>query len=691
MKKTTLAIVIAIAMASASAGAQDAERLFKVAMNTELVEGNLRAAIEQYRKVAESAPRPLAARALLRMAESYQKLGDLEARAVFERIIREFSDQHDTAAAARTRLSAMRPAAGEPLVPTARRIWAGPDVAGGGRPSVDGRYLPYQIGATGDLAIRDLMTDTTRRLTETGGWAASGDYSAGSVMSSDGRLVAYHWFIEQTASQELRLTSTTDPIRPRVLLTVPGAEYVEPFGVTPDGKLVVVGRKLADKTTQLGVVATSNGSYRSIKSLDWRYPRGVSLSPDGRYVAYDVPAGDAGSPRDIFVLAVDGSRETLAVSGPADDSQPLWTADGARLVFLSTRGGNPSLWSVTLEDGRAKAPPALVKANTGSISLLGITKAGALYYGVLSRTRQNIYSAPLDGLNAAGSPSLITEQFVDFSSGPTWSPDGQSLAFFSTRNRPTLVVRTMMTGAERTVTLPQGIRIPFLAGPRWFPDARSVLVLADDPQGTGRVFYRVNIDTGASERLHRINQGPSSFALAPDGRSIYWCVQNTTGDLSASGVLMRYDIAESRETILKQGEWFIAVAVSPDGTQLAYLKSVRTDEERRKKEYPSVVEVMPVTGGPPRQVFRDAIWLNGSRYNTLAWTPDGRSLMFVRDDGRLWRIPATGGEPQEMGITIDGRLKSPAVHPGGKQIVFSAGQADDNEVWALENFLPGVN
>src|SRR5688572_27213280 len=104
MRKITLAILIAIAVASASAGAQDAERLFKVAMNTELVEGNLREAIEQYRKVAESAPRPLAARALLRMAESYQKLGDAEAQRIYERLTRDYPDQRETVAIARTRL-----------------------------------------------------------------------------------------------------------------------------------------------------------------------------------------------------------------------------------------------------------------------------------------------------------------------------------------------------------------------------------------------------------------------------------------------------------------------------------------------------------------------------------------------------------------------------------------------------------
>ena len=182
--------------------------------------------------------------------------------------------------------------------------------------------------------------------------------------------MAYHWFVEQENSQELRLVATNDPARPRVLFKTLRPEYVEPFALTPDGTQVVVGRTLADRTSQLGLVSTGNGSYKSIKSLDWRYPLVVSLSPDGRYLAYDVPAGDAGSPRDILLLALDGSSEITAVSGPGDDSRPLWTADGSRLVSMSNRSGNPSLWSVSVEAGRVSGSPQLVKANTGRSSRL---------------------------------------------------------------------------------------------------------------------------------------------------------------------------------------------------------------------------------------------------------------------------------------------------------------------------------
>jgi hypothetical protein len=55
-----------------------------------------------------------------------------------------------------------------------------------------------------------------------------------------------------------------------------------------------------------------------------------------------------------------------------------------------------------------------------------------------------------------------------------------------------------------------------------------------------------------------------------------------------------------------------------------------------------MVEVMPSTGGQAREVFRDATWLSGGRYNTLAWASDQQHLLFVRQDGLLWSVPVSG-------------------------------------------------
>ena len=85
----------------------------------------------------------------------------------------------------------------------------------------------------------------------------------------------------------------------------------------------------------------------------------MSLSPDGRYIAYDSPQAEEGPERDIFLLASDGSREVPLVRHPGHDAGPMWTPDGSRVLFFSDRGGALGLWSVSVAEGRPQGAPAL--------------------------------------------------------------------------------------------------------------------------------------------------------------------------------------------------------------------------------------------------------------------------------------------------------------------------------------------
>jgi serine/threonine-protein kinase len=64
------------------------------------------------------------------------------------------------------------------------------------------------------------------------------------------------------------------------------------------------------------------------------------ISPDGTRIALD--ARDSGN--DIWIW--DLARRTLSrlTNDPANDLNPLWTNDGRRIVFASSRNGNPNLY-----------------------------------------------------------------------------------------------------------------------------------------------------------------------------------------------------------------------------------------------------------------------------------------------------------------------------------------------------------
>ena len=102
---------------------------------------------------------------LVRMADCYQKLGDAQARQIFEQVVRDYADQKDAVAIARTRLTALAQQS-----PSAR-IQRG-DSSSTGRPAVhmrcprDGRSLvryntdqrTFELVEIGSGQVRPLLT-----------------------------------------------------------------------------------------------------------------------------------------------------------------------------------------------------------------------------------------------------------------------------------------------------------------------------------------------------------------------------------------------------------------------------------------------------------------------------------------------------------------------------------------------------
>ena len=100
--------------------------------------------------------------------------------------------------------------------------------------------------------------------------------------------------------------------------------------------------------------------------------------------------------------------------------------------------------------------------------------------------------------------------------------------------------------------------------------------------------------------------------------------------------------------------------------------------------------ILPIAGGSPRELLRVQPPEHIQPFS-VDWTRDGQYLLFAKGKGSvqqsasLWRIPAKGGEPQPLGLTMKG-LYGLRVHPDGRQIAFAAGEGKF-EVWVMENFL----
>jgi Tol biopolymer transport system component len=656
-----------------------AELALKAAMKTETVDGDLRGAIEQYKKVAAlpDAGRGTVATALLRMGQCYEKLGSLEATKAYERLVREFADQKETVATARARLAALAGPGGSAGV-TVRQVWAAAPWHGGmGAPSRDGAYLSFRADSE-DLAIRDLATGKIRQLTK----HQSPQQSAyQSIPSPDGKQVAFSWYND--GHNEVRLVGV-DNSEIRVLFSDTDAN-ASASDWSPDGRgiLAVISRR--DRTNQIALIFVQDASVRILRDFDKRGLWRPRFSPDGRFVAYALQQAPGSREHDIFVLALEGGREIPLVEHPANDIYPDWTPDGKKILFFSNRTGTMGAWGIQVADGRPQGAPELVKPDLGEdLDAMGFTRNGSYYYGVHTEM-SDVYIAELDLATGKliSAPAAATQRFVGSNSKPDWSPDGRELLFFSKRGpgawgARAFCVRSTESGEVRE--LPSKLdRMPWA---RWSSDGRFLIGMANH-RTDGIGLYRIDVKTGNYVAVPR---PPGQFGyfpvVPPDGKSMFYmaAIQGTK-----DYCVMARDLETGQNKELFRfadpATFASRLTFSPNRSQLAFV----INEGGSK-----VLKVMPAAGGEARDLLRgvEIPYCEAP----IAWAPDGASLLFLKQlDGlnqktELWQVPVQGGERRRLELAAEGMVDV-CLHPDGRHIAFTEVRNRD-EVWVMENFLP---
>ena len=694
----TIIAILAAGLLLAGQADKQAEVLLQAALNTELVKGDLEAAIQQYQKIlaAHGGSRAVAARALVRMGFCYERLGNAEARLAYERVLREYVDQSEAASEARARLAAL----GQPATTLAtRQLWAGRGVDTLGSVSPDGRHLSFVDWDTGNLAIRDLVTGENRPLTKKVSWATGG-FALYSRISPDGKQIAYNW-LGDNSIWEVRVGGT-DGSAHRTLYRKE-SEFPVITAWSPDGKQILILIVSESPVTRGALVSVADGSARTLKTASRRGSSSAYLafSPDGRFIAYDLGPKEDAPERDIFAFAVEGGAEARLVEHPADDYLLGWTPDGSSSAASDVYKRQLDAWTIAVSNGKPQGQPELVKKSIGRIVPLGFARNGAFYYG-LSTGTVDVYTASLDleTGKVLVPPARAAQRFIGSNQWPDWSPDARQLAYVSGRGTHStavqfrvLCITDLETGKQRDVPLP----LENLQWPRWSPDGRSILIRAQDrEQRTG--FYRVDLQTS---RASLVAQGSQIAVWSADGKSILLTrfPEGVPKDGDRIGQVISKEVETGAEkelyreaTRTNTGDALIHdLAVSPDGRQLAF--TVTNGRE------PKCIKIVPTAGGAAREIYRTSKDDPIPGFSGLAWTPDGRELLCVKpkrgeagitmpEERELWAIPVQGGPPRRLGLSMS-RLRELRMAPNGKRLAFTAG-ANTFEVWVMENFLPAA-
>lgn len=241
------------------------------------------------------------------------------------------------------------------------------------------------------------------------------------------------------------------------------------------------------------------------------------------------------------------------------------------------------------------------------------------------------------------------------------SRDGNYLAF---SDETGFYLRQIDTGETHPVPLPAGL---VAASVSWFPDNAHMIVALTGP-GQPSSLWEISALGGSPRKLADDGRFP---AVSPDGKQVAFITGN---NLSRQIWLMAADGAQPRKLVGEEGDFFGALAWSPDGTRIAYTKG------RISYAFgvPGVIEFVNVRDQHVTSLLQVGTMMHwfASLEGPLAWVPDEHLIYTLAEppprqlDSNLWSV---GLDPSGYPVGAPLRLTS---DPG---VVFSISTSGDGK------------
>ena len=207
------------------------------------------------------------------------------------------------------------------------------------------------------------------------------------------------------------------------------------------------------------------------------------LSPDERQVAVERSDPQTGTP-DIWLFDLARGIPSRFTTDPAGDTSPLWSPDGSRIVFSSSREGVRNLYQKMASGGGTEE--VLLKSREEKVADDWSADGQLIVYQVLNpKTKWDLWVLPMSG-DRQPFPFLQTE-FNEWQS--QLSPDGKWIAYISDESgSPEVYVQTFPISGGR-------VRVSTGGGnqPKWRRDGRELFYIAAD-----RKLMAVDVKPGAT-------------------------------------------------------------------------------------------------------------------------------------------------------------------------------------------------
>ncbi|HEX8169734.1 MAG TPA: protein kinase [Thermoanaerobaculia bacterium] len=267
------------------------------------------------------------------------------------------------------------------------------------------------------------------------------------------------------------------------------------YAISQNGDLAVVHGGESNPRHRL-VTFDAAGKKSRLTPAERRYGS-VRIAPDGRTAAVGIEE----AMYDVWELDVERDSATR-VSYGGDDTDPIWNADGSRIIWVSSRNGVLNLY---MRAADLSSPEERLTRTDADQEPLAVSPDGRY---LLFAQERDLWLLPFD---TRVPRRLMQTEFEE--QNASISPDGKWLAYSSNASGRTEVYVTTFPqpGANWQVSTEGG------ANPQWLPNGREIVY------ANGNGYYVAPIETSPRVRAGKprlLFEGlfDTDYSVAADGR-----------------------------------------------------------------------------------------------------------------------------------------------------------------------------
>jgi TolB protein len=293
-------------------------------------------------------------------------------------------------------------------------------------------------------------------------------------------------------------------------------------------------------------------------------PTTPAILPGEPWIAYSWPRVAADGRWGLYLMRPDGTyAHEIAADVPGDKKGSVWSPDGTRIAFIVQDAAYPegSIWlanadgtgAALLSGGGTVCPVGLFHP---AWSPDGARLAVVCYPGGDDHESIAVMDVATQSLTRVA--DFTHPEAID--SAPTWSPDGQTIAFEILHYDPTgsftvgSEIATVPAGGGKVHRLTDPAR--FMVHPTWSPDGRTIVMNNLGPAANPGNLFTIRPD---GTELHQLTTASTDGHMRietprwdPDGRRIWVSIVYSSGpDFAFAGeVRLAYVDAAGGDPVL---------------------------------------------------------------------------------------------------------------------------------------------